>query len=224
MDIKHVLSCNPLRPAYADAADITLPGDAVPISLDRRAPGASSRSATTGDGFAFDNEGPRHDVLLAPVPHRRPARHQRRVAGLHGRRRLRAARAVAVRRLGHRAAAGLAGPALLGARRRRLGRVHARTACGRSTPPTRSSTSATTRPTPTPAGPAPGSRPRSSGRWPPGAAASRDATDRPRACTCTPPAAAPPPACGQAGTEVWEWTASLLPALPRLPAAARRGR
>jgi len=64
MDIEHVLSRNPLRPAYGPlpwAANATTGGDGwtehdggiVPIGHD-------------GDGFAFDNEGPRHDALLQP--------------------------------------------------------------------------------------------------------------------------------------------------------------
>ena len=65
MDIKHVLSCNPLLPAYGRlpwaAAEASPPtggwvaceGGVVEIGHD-------------GDGFAFDNEGPRHEVLLRP--------------------------------------------------------------------------------------------------------------------------------------------------------------
>ena len=65
MDIKHVLSRNPLHPAYADAADLTLPGDAVPISWIEVA-GGIEQVGHPGGGFAFDNEGPRHDTLLRP--------------------------------------------------------------------------------------------------------------------------------------------------------------
>jgi len=65
MDIKHVLSRNPLQPAYADAADITLPGDAVPTSWIDVAGGIEPVGHPGGD-FAFDNEGPRHDALLRP--------------------------------------------------------------------------------------------------------------------------------------------------------------
>jgi hypothetical protein len=64
MDIKHLLAQNPIAPAY----------------LDQRRPHASAASALTwtsvpgglhaighaGDGFAFDNEGPRHKVWLEP--------------------------------------------------------------------------------------------------------------------------------------------------------------
>lgn len=64
MDIKHVLSCNPLRPAYlagrpAPTAD---PGPAGWV--DR--PGGIVPVGHGGGGFAYDNEGPRHDALLRP--------------------------------------------------------------------------------------------------------------------------------------------------------------
>ena len=119
---------------------------------------ASSRSAMPDRGFAFDNEAPRHRRPPPAVPHRRPARDRRRVARVHGRRRLRAARAVAVGGLGHRPGRRLGRPALLGARRRRVGGVHPPRPASRWTPRDRSSTSATSRPTPTPAGPVRGCR------------------------------------------------------------------
>jgi ergothioneine biosynthesis protein EgtB len=64
MDIKHVLSCNPLDPAYRDrvrrpsgrpagAGWLTSEGGLVEIGHDQR-------------GFAFDNELPRHTVHLRP--------------------------------------------------------------------------------------------------------------------------------------------------------------
>jgi ergothioneine biosynthesis protein EgtB len=65
MDIKHVLSCNPLQPAYrstggphprrtaAFGGEVEHPGGAVEIGFD-------------GGGFAFDNESPRHPILLLP--------------------------------------------------------------------------------------------------------------------------------------------------------------
>ena len=64
MDIKHVLSLNPLKPAYRSATGATSgrvddvhwvhhPGGLVDIGHD-------------GAGFAFDNEGPRHRELLRP--------------------------------------------------------------------------------------------------------------------------------------------------------------
>ena len=59
-----------------------------------------------GDGFAFDNEAPRASRLRA-LPFELASRpvDARRVRGVHRRRRLPAARAVAVARLGHRACA-----------------------------------------------------------------------------------------------------------------------
>jgi ergothioneine biosynthesis protein EgtB len=61
MDIKHVLSCNPLRPAYRPAAVSLL--DERPVgwhALD----GGLVEIGHDGNGFAFDNETPRHRVFL----------------------------------------------------------------------------------------------------------------------------------------------------------------
>ncbi len=141
MDIKHVLSLNPLRPVYAGRPSSRQ--RARPRSAGSISRAAWSRSATEGDGFCFDNELPRHQQWLAPVPARRPARHQRRVAGVHGRRRLPAPRAVALRRLGAGQRRGLATPRCTGSQhRRRVVRAHPSTARGRSTPASRSATSA----------------------------------------------------------------------------------
>jgi ergothioneine biosynthesis protein EgtB len=64
MDIKHVLSCNPLRPAYGD-----LPWKA-PRGVNGQGwidhDGGIVEVGRAGDGFAFDNEGPRHETLLRP--------------------------------------------------------------------------------------------------------------------------------------------------------------
>ena len=65
MDIKHVLSCNPAQPAYRPAPPPVPPaaGSApgwVRFEGGRRAIGHD------GGSFAFDNEGPRHEVLLRP--------------------------------------------------------------------------------------------------------------------------------------------------------------
>ncbi len=57
-----------------------------------RTPGASCDLGHDGDGFAFDNEGPRHDALLHPFALRSTARDQRRLARLRRRRRLPRAR------------------------------------------------------------------------------------------------------------------------------------
>jgi len=64
MDIKHVLSCNPQRPAY-------LPGSAPARSETHKAEWVEHRGGPVetghrGEGFAFDNESPRHVVQLTP--------------------------------------------------------------------------------------------------------------------------------------------------------------
>jgi ergothioneine biosynthesis protein EgtB len=64
MDIKHVLSLNPLRPAYA-APSAAQPVPATPTAwLDFG--GGLVEIGATGAGFSFDNEGPRHKVWLEP--------------------------------------------------------------------------------------------------------------------------------------------------------------
>ncbi len=63
MDIKHVLSCNPLDPAYGP-----LPWPAEPAGSAGwiEHAGGIVEIGHAGDGFAFDNEGPRHEALLRP--------------------------------------------------------------------------------------------------------------------------------------------------------------
>jgi ergothioneine biosynthesis protein EgtB len=64
MDIQHVLSCNPLQPAYG-----TLPwATPRPVATDswHEHPGGVVEIGHAGDGFAYDNEGPRHEALLRP--------------------------------------------------------------------------------------------------------------------------------------------------------------
>jgi ergothioneine biosynthesis protein EgtB len=66
MDIKHVLSVNPLRPAYrgferAPAVDAGPEGG--PTWIEH--PGGVVSVGHAGEGFCFDNETPRHDVLLS---------------------------------------------------------------------------------------------------------------------------------------------------------------
>ncbi len=63
MDIKHVLSCNPLRPAYGR---LPWPTPAVSAPGWVEHDGGVVEIGHGGDGFAFDNEGPRHEVLLQP--------------------------------------------------------------------------------------------------------------------------------------------------------------
>ena len=68
-DIKHVFSCNPLKPAYAPLkppldvagvadADATAPPEWIHF------PEGLVETGFEGGGFAFDNEGPRHKVWL----------------------------------------------------------------------------------------------------------------------------------------------------------------
>ncbi|MGE3931077.1 MAG: ergothioneine biosynthesis protein EgtB [Hyphomonadaceae bacterium] len=63
MDIKHVLSCNPLKPSYGAPVAPAGPGAALRwISF----PGGLRTIGHDGAGFAFDNEGPAHKVWLEP--------------------------------------------------------------------------------------------------------------------------------------------------------------
>jgi ergothioneine biosynthesis protein EgtB len=63
-DIKHAFSCNPLGPAYGSAT--AHDGARVPSKEWLHHPGGVVEIGHSGDGFAFDNEGPRHRVLLEP--------------------------------------------------------------------------------------------------------------------------------------------------------------
>ncbi len=70
MDIKHVLSCNPaLWPAYRPPcgapmgdSELDCVGDVCWVSFD----GGETAVGHDGSGFAYDNEGPRHRVLIEP--------------------------------------------------------------------------------------------------------------------------------------------------------------
>jgi ergothioneine biosynthesis protein EgtB len=63
MDIKHVLSRNPLGPSYGAAKR----AEARAAELSWLAfPGGLYEVGSQGDDFAFDNEGPRHKVWLEP--------------------------------------------------------------------------------------------------------------------------------------------------------------
>ena len=71
-DILHAMSCNPLLPAVAPAAAaLSLAGAAPPQRWLRHEGGIADIGHTGGD-FAFDNEQPRHRVLLRPfeIAHR----------------------------------------------------------------------------------------------------------------------------------------------------------
>jgi ergothioneine biosynthesis protein EgtB len=65
MDIKHVLSLNPLSPAYAEAP-AGRPAEAAPPAQWLLFDGGLVEIGHDGSGFAFDNEGPRHRVWLEP--------------------------------------------------------------------------------------------------------------------------------------------------------------
>ena len=66
MDIKHVFSCNPLRPAYRLGTTTTSRPDRAPSRWVRIEGEPITPVGHDGRGFAFDNEGPRHDVLVRP--------------------------------------------------------------------------------------------------------------------------------------------------------------
>jgi ergothioneine biosynthesis protein EgtB len=61
-DVKHLLSCNPLRPAYQEAPPPT-PVRVSPVGW-HRYEGGLCWIGSDGPGFSFDNEGPRHRVFL----------------------------------------------------------------------------------------------------------------------------------------------------------------
>lgn len=68
-DIKHLLSCNPLMPAYSSGPDRARAATATPsVSAAAMRPGPDGLIAVghDGAGFAFDNESPRHQVMLRP--------------------------------------------------------------------------------------------------------------------------------------------------------------
>lgn len=63
MDIQHMLSCNPLEPAYrprAAATPAAVPAEWIDL------PGGLHLVGHDGESFAFDNEEPRHRVWLEP--------------------------------------------------------------------------------------------------------------------------------------------------------------
>ncbi|MFN8051471.1 MAG: ergothioneine biosynthesis protein EgtB [Acidimicrobiales bacterium] len=67
MDIKHVLARNPTRVAYRPMAyRPTTPGPASDVASWVDVDGGLVEVGHAGDGFAYDNEGPRHRVWLEP--------------------------------------------------------------------------------------------------------------------------------------------------------------
>src|SRR5512134_2765878 len=67
-DVKHLLSRNPLKPAYRDAgaAPARARGGAAPSLRGPAHPGGIARVGAGDEGFAFDNARPRHRTLLEP--------------------------------------------------------------------------------------------------------------------------------------------------------------
>ena len=63
-DVKHLLSANPLAPVYR--ATSLPPAAPTPLVRWHRHPGGVLRIGYEGEGFAFDNERPRHRTLLEP--------------------------------------------------------------------------------------------------------------------------------------------------------------
>jgi len=64
-DIKQHFSVNPLRPAYRTELPVPPLGEPVPMGWVERGEGLVE-IGHAGDGFAYDNESPRHRVFLAP--------------------------------------------------------------------------------------------------------------------------------------------------------------
>ncbi len=66
MDIKHVLSCNPAQPVYRPAPECGPASGASPAAAWVGFAGGRGALGHDGESFAFDNETPRHEVLLGP--------------------------------------------------------------------------------------------------------------------------------------------------------------
>ena len=64
MDIKYNFSINPLKPAYRADLPVTPAGVATALTWIEQ-PGGIHEIGHEGEGFAFDNEGPRHRELLS---------------------------------------------------------------------------------------------------------------------------------------------------------------
>jgi ergothioneine biosynthesis protein EgtB len=65
MDIKHALALNPLQPAYAAASFARPTATVQPLAWIEEA-GGLRQIGHAGEGFAFDNETPRHKTWLEP--------------------------------------------------------------------------------------------------------------------------------------------------------------
>ena len=64
-DIKYLLGCNPLAPVYRQSGETITPGSSKPAHWKAFAGGIVS-IGHAGPNFSFDNERPRHQVLLRP--------------------------------------------------------------------------------------------------------------------------------------------------------------
>ncbi|MFG1205808.1 ergothioneine biosynthesis protein EgtB [Xanthobacter flavus] len=64
MDILNLFAANPLRPAYRPGGPVARGQAAALAFLDY--PGGIFEIGHAGEGFSYDNEGPRHEVLLRP--------------------------------------------------------------------------------------------------------------------------------------------------------------
>ncbi|MEO8808826.1 MAG: ergothioneine biosynthesis protein EgtB [Rhodanobacter sp.] len=64
-DIKHAFWCNPLQPAYRDPIMLSPASEVVPLRFVEGREGIAE-IGHRGEGFAFDNETPRHRELLHP--------------------------------------------------------------------------------------------------------------------------------------------------------------
>lgn len=67
MDAKHLLAQNPLRPAYRDDVPAAAPGPTPGPNGWLAVEGGVVELGHDGQGFAFDNEGPRHTALVHPA-------------------------------------------------------------------------------------------------------------------------------------------------------------
>jgi ergothioneine biosynthesis protein EgtB len=66
-DLKHLFGQNPLRPAYRRGPSLPpVPVTAAATVAWHESPGGLREIGHAGEGFHFDNEGPRHRVLLTP--------------------------------------------------------------------------------------------------------------------------------------------------------------
>ena len=189
----------------------------------RRSAGSSAAAGMVeighdGDGFAFDCEGPRHQALLAPhALADRTVTNGEWAAFIADGGYARPA-ALAVRRLGLGEGRRRSRRRFTGSSATAAGRASGSTAAARSIPPRRSRMSASSRPTPMPAGPARGCRPRPNGKPPPRRTIPTAAT------SSTPPARSS--RARRRAARPSSATSGNGPAAPiaPIPASARRGR